>query len=340
MPDEITLAPEERSMGLGPNRDLLTNSEPSRRELTSNLLLEYENKFLLERNLLNFIASGSNLSNLDGLTNPNLESQHPSFLNKLTRLIVQHPNRSLLSLLSATSLGLVSGATLSFASGKAEYSYTFAAVSSGAGFISLGFVALAHKIQRYLNNGDVTLNQLSRFRDIQNQLPQQRNRTEEENQTPQTPQILVQLGTVNPPPRDENQTPQTPQILVQLGTVNPPPRDENQTPITIASMGETRSTTPISLSSQSDGGQEGDRNFLESILALGVQGFQGISTSLGTILFPSNRQQEDRNQNPDSSASIASIVFFNSLQERPRNHAMSPLARSAQIEIPQDNNLV
>ena len=317
MPDEITLAPEERSMGLGPNRDLLTNSEPSRRELTSNLLLEYENKFLLERNLLNFIASGSNLSNLDGLTNPNLESQHPSFLNKLTRLIVQHPNRSLLSLLSATSLGLVSGATLSFASGKAEYSYTFAAVSSGAGFISLGFVALAHKIQRYLNNGDVTLNQLSRFRDIQNQLPQQRNRTEEENQTPQTPQILVQLGTVNPPPRDENQT-----------------------PITIASMGETRSTTPISLSSQSDGGQEGDRNFLESILALGVQGFQGISTSLGTILFPSNRQQEDRNQNPDSSASIASIVFFNSLQERPRNQAMSPLAQSAQTEILQHNNLV
>ena len=317
MPDEITLAPEERSMGLGPNRDLLTNSEPSRRELTSNLLLEYENKFLLERNLLNFIASGSNLSNLDGLTNPNLESQHPSFLNKLTRLIVQHPNRSLLSLLSATSLGLVSGATLSFASGKAEYSYTFAAVSSGAGFISLGFVALAHKIQRYLNNGDVTLNQLSRFRDIQNQLPQQRNRTEEENQTPQTPQILVQLGTVNPPPRDENQT-----------------------PITIASMGETRSTTPISLSSQSDGGQEGDRNFLESILALGVQGFQGISTSLGTILFPSNRQQEDRNQNPDSSASIASIVFFNSLQERPRNQAMSPLAQSAQTEILQHNNWV
>ena len=137
----------------------------------SNSLLRREDGFLLERNVLQAFFLGPYLfSNRFShrLTNPQLESENPSFLYRASKFLSENQISSILSVTCLTALpsaiACASSVTEDLAKYREDLCYSYLFTSVGVASIFTVITFAAPTIQRYLNNGDEFLLRLRQYR--------------------------------------------------------------------------------------------------------------------------------------------------------------------------------
>lgn len=157
MLNEITLAEggvpgneqsQSRSEGRG---SLIEQSELAR--LSSRL----EYNFLVQRNFAEAFFSGPYSISFDRLMSRQLESENPSLLHKVTKILSENP---ISSVLCTSCLTILPSAVTCLVARREDLVYSYFIPSSVFALTFLAITAVAPSIQRYLNNGDNYLRQL------------------------------------------------------------------------------------------------------------------------------------------------------------------------------------
>lgn len=364
MNPEITLAPvpfpnnsqtqEERDARLIREPELT----PRSRMLDySNSLLRRENSFLLERNVLGAFFLGPYLSSSDRLTNPQLESDNPSFLYRASKFLSENQISSILSVTCLTVLpsavACVSSVTEDLAKYREDLCYSYFISSVGVALIFTAITFAAPAIQRYLNNGDEFLLRLRQYRDNLGNVNEINAPNNDGDQAPVSrapaPVPALRVEAQDPAPVPVPTQAPAPAQALRVEAQNQATEDSIVSVQLVFFQNQTQAPAPapvpvpVPASSFGDDAQD-DRRFagnrndpIQFLLEIGQQGVRGSAQLLADIsTFLSARPREHEVARGDQDTSAPTLFFiFNQVQpnqtsERPSVEISSMRVNSAQ----------
>ena len=307
--------------------EIIREWELTRRSLVlgySNSLLRIEDSFLLERNILDTIVSGP-YSSSDRLTNPQLESENPSFLYRASKFLSENQISSILSVTCVTALpsaiACASSVTEDLAKYREDLCYSYLFTSVGVASIFTVITFAAPTIQRYLNNGDEFLLRLRQYRGNLGRNANEINAPNNDGNQDPAPRATALVPALRVEAQDPAQVP-----ALRVEAQNQATADSivsgqlvfshNQTPPPApapALRSETPAQSPSLRNDAQDDGRVADsgNDLIQFLLEVGQQGVRGSAQLLADIsTFLSARPREHEVARGDQDTSAPARLFF------------------------------